>query len=153
MSPARAGLPSDPSRRRVPGLRRAEVAILAGISVDYYIQLEQGQAGRVSESVLAALAQALQLDEAERSYLLNLVEAPKVGASSRSRGSVNQVRPVLLHVLDTIAVPGCCVTSATISSLPIALAAACFRLPWRAMVNRSITPASCSSTQRRSISM
>jgi helix-turn-helix protein len=58
--------------RRVPGLRREEVALLAGVSVDYYTRLERGNMSGVSESVLEALARALQLDEAERAHLFDL---------------------------------------------------------------------------------
>lgn len=105
MSPERVDLPSDSSRRRVPGLRRAEVALLAGISVDYYIRLEQGQVGGISEGVLAALARALELDDAERAYLLDLVEATKTGAGPRRPRSASRVRPILQHVLDMTAVP------------------------------------------------
>src|SRR3954452_638107 len=62
-------------RRRVPGLRREEVALLAGVSVEYYARLERGNMQGVSESVLNALADALQLDEAERAHLFDLARA------------------------------------------------------------------------------
>ena len=65
ITPEQAGLRTYGDNRRVPGLRREEVALLAGVSVDYYTRLERGNAGGVSEGVLAALARALQLDEAE----------------------------------------------------------------------------------------
>src|SRR5512132_4333896 len=68
ITPEQAGLPAYGGRRRVPGLRREEVALLAGVSVDYYTRLERGNLSGVSESVLDALAHALQLDEAERSH-------------------------------------------------------------------------------------
>jgi transcriptional regulator with XRE-family HTH domain len=67
ITPEQAGLPAYGTNRRVPGLRREEVALLAGVSVDYYTQMERGNLGGVSDSVLDALAGALQLDEAERS--------------------------------------------------------------------------------------
>ena len=63
------------SNRRVPGLRREEVALLAGVSVDYYAQLERGDLAGVSDEVLDALARALQLDEAETSHLFDLARA------------------------------------------------------------------------------
>ena len=66
ITPEQAGLPVYGANRRVPGLRREEVALLAGVSVDYYTRLERGNLGGVSEVVLEALARALQLDEAER---------------------------------------------------------------------------------------
>jgi transcriptional regulator with XRE-family HTH domain len=64
-----AGLPVYGGNRRVPGLRREEVALLTGVSIDYYTRLERGNLSGVSESVLEAVAHALQLDEAERAYL------------------------------------------------------------------------------------
>ncbi|MEU1122227.1 helix-turn-helix transcriptional regulator [Streptomyces sp. NPDC005899] len=74
ISPERAGLPAGP-RRRVPGLRRSEVAALADMSVEYYSKLERGNLAGVSPSVLEALARALRLDEAERAHLLHLARA------------------------------------------------------------------------------
>lgn len=74
ISPERAGLPAGP-RRRVPGLRRSEVAALADVSVEYYAKLERGHLGGVSPAVLEAVARALQLDDAEREHLLNLARA------------------------------------------------------------------------------
>src|SRR6476620_8750888 len=72
ISPEQAGLPPA-GRRRVPGLRRSEVASLAGMSVEYYAKLERGTLAGVSAGVLDALARALQLDDAERTHLLRLV--------------------------------------------------------------------------------
>ncbi|MFF4590856.1 helix-turn-helix domain-containing protein [Streptomyces sp. NPDC001388] len=74
ITPERAGLPSG-SRRRVPGLRRSEVAALADVSVEYYAKLERGHLAGVSPAVLEAVARALQLDDAERAHLLNLAHA------------------------------------------------------------------------------
>ncbi len=68
LTPREASLPDTGSHRRVPGLRREEVAQLAAISIDYYTRLEQGRI-RASASVLAALARVLQLDEDQRTYL------------------------------------------------------------------------------------
>ena len=75
ITPEQAGLPAYGGNRRVPGLRREEVALLAGVSVDYYTRLERGNLGGVSEAVLDAVAQALQLDEAERAHLFDLARA------------------------------------------------------------------------------
>src|ERR687885_1437007 len=77
ITPERAGLRSYGTRRRVSGLRREEVAMLAGISVEYYTQLERGSVSGVSEDVLEAVARALQLDEVERAHLFDLVRAAK----------------------------------------------------------------------------
>ncbi len=68
ITPAQAGMPTYGEKRRVPGLRREEVASLAGVSFDYYARLERGNLAGVSDSVLDALARALQLDEAERQH-------------------------------------------------------------------------------------
>jgi len=72
LSPEQVGLPSYSGKRRVQGLRREEVAMLAGVSVDYYARLERGNVAGASESVLEAVARALQLDEAEHQHLLDL---------------------------------------------------------------------------------
>ncbi|GAA2694943.1 MULTISPECIES: helix-turn-helix transcriptional regulator [Actinosynnema] len=76
ISPGRAGLPSG-GRRRVPGLRREEVALLAGVSVDWYTRLEKGHIGEVSREVLDAVAGVLRLDEEERVYLFDLARAAR----------------------------------------------------------------------------
>ena len=87
ITPEQAGLPSY-GKRRVPGLRREEVASLAGVSADYYRRLERGQVSGVSELVLEALARALQLDDAERAHLFDLARAASPVASRRSRSKV-----------------------------------------------------------------
>lgn len=74
ITPDQAGLPSG-SRRRVPGLRRSEVAALADVSVEYYAKLERGNLAGVSPAVLEAVARALRLDDAERAHLLHLAQA------------------------------------------------------------------------------
>ena len=75
LTPEQAGLRTYGGTRRVPGLRREEVAMLAGVSVDYYTRLERGNLSGVSETVLEALARALQLDDAERAHLFDLARA------------------------------------------------------------------------------
>jgi len=99
-----AGVPVA-GHRRVPGLRRSEVAALAGMSVEYYAKLERGALGGVSAGVLDAIARALQLDEAERAHLLHLAQAAD-GSSAilrpRRRGQQWTVRPNLQWTLDTI---------------------------------------------------
>ncbi|MEU2131911.1 helix-turn-helix transcriptional regulator [Streptomyces sp. NPDC018352] len=87
-------------RRRVPGLRREEVAQLAGVSVDYYIRLEQGRGPSVSDAVLDAIARVLWLDETEHTYL-RTVARPRAGASAPA--SSQRVRPGLRLVLDSLA--------------------------------------------------
>jgi transcriptional regulator with XRE-family HTH domain len=105
LTPEQAGLPNyGKDSRRVPGLRREEVALLAGISVDYYAWLERGNAGKVSDSVLENLARALKLTEAEHAHLFDLVRA--AGATARPRRAAGaQVRPAVRRVLDALAIP------------------------------------------------
>ncbi|MET9122219.1 helix-turn-helix transcriptional regulator [Streptomyces sp. NPDC004528] len=93
ITPEKVGLDSY-GRRRVPGLRREEVAILAGVSVDYYNRIERGNLTGVSEEVLAAVARALRLDEAERAHLFHLARASKDQATARRRRPTRRtVRP------------------------------------------------------------
>jgi hypothetical protein len=88
ITPEEAGLRSYGSGpRRVPGLRREEVASLAGVSIAYYTKLERGDASGVSETVLEALARALQLDEAERAHLFDLARAQNTTTRPRRRRS------------------------------------------------------------------
>jgi transcriptional regulator with XRE-family HTH domain len=88
--------------RRVPGLRREEVALLAGVSVDYYTRLERGNLGGVSESVLEALARALELDEAERAHLYDLARAAGPAARTRRRSAQQRIRPSVQRILDAM---------------------------------------------------
>ncbi|MFN8082713.1 MAG: helix-turn-helix transcriptional regulator [Dermatophilaceae bacterium] len=102
ITPDEAGLPAYGGNRRVQGLRREEVAMLAGVSVDYYVRMERGGLGGASESVLDALASALKLDEAEREHLYDLARQASVGSSRSSRKAAYTVRPVIQQVLDAI---------------------------------------------------
>ena len=72
MTPAQAGIAALPGPRRVPGLRREEVAMLASLSIDHYSRLEQGRQATISESALKALTRALRLDDEEAAHLRNL---------------------------------------------------------------------------------
>jgi len=101
LTPDQVDLPVYGDNRRVPGLRREEVALLAGVSVDYYTRLERGNVSGVSESVLEALARALQLDEAERAHLFDLARAAGTTARTRRRPK-QRVRPSVQHMLDAI---------------------------------------------------
>jgi len=102
ITPQQAGLPVYGGSRRVPGLRREEVSLLAGVSVDYYTRLERGNMNGVSESVLEALARALQLDEAERAHLFDLARAAGPMARTRRRSAPKQVRPGVRRILDAM---------------------------------------------------
>ncbi|MFN2466513.1 MAG: helix-turn-helix transcriptional regulator [Gaiellaceae bacterium] len=99
--PEQVGLPLPGSRRRVPGLRREEVAVLAGVSVEYYIQLERGDLGSASDGVLAGLDRALRLDEAERQHLRALARGASGVPVASASGSAS-VRPGVQQVLDAI---------------------------------------------------
>ncbi|WP_309142638.1 helix-turn-helix transcriptional regulator [Streptomyces javensis] len=96
--PADVGLPAGP-RRRVPGLRREEVAQLAGLSADYYTELERGRGAQPSAQVLAALARALRLNGDERDHLFHLADRPVPPAT---HGPAAQVQPALLGLLDRL---------------------------------------------------
>ena len=102
LAPEQAGLPVFGSTRRVPGLRREEVALLAGVSVDYYTRLERGNAGGASDTVLEALSRALQLDEAERAHLFDLARAVQPATASRRRPAPQQIRPGVQRMLDAM---------------------------------------------------
>jgi transcriptional regulator with XRE-family HTH domain len=103
ITPERAGLPNFGGTRRVAGLRRAEVAMLAGVSPDYYTRLERGNLSGVSDSVLDAIARALQLDDAERSHLHDLARTANTSPRSRQRRPARQqVRPGVRSLLDAM---------------------------------------------------
>ncbi len=103
ITPAQVGLPVYGDNRRVPGLRREEVALLAGVSVDYYTRLERGNLSGVSESVLEALARALRLDDAERSHLFDLARAAQpTTAPRRRRPARPRIRPGVQRILDAM---------------------------------------------------
>jgi transcriptional regulator with XRE-family HTH domain len=103
ITPEEAGLPVYGGNRRVTGLRREEVAMLAGVSVDYYTQLERGRLTGVSDSVLASLARALKLDEAETSHLFELARtANETPATTRRRPVATGVRAPVQRMLDAM---------------------------------------------------
>lgn len=104
VTPADVGLPVH-GRRQVRGLRREEVASLAGVSVEYYKRLERGQATAPSDSVLAALAAALRLDDIERAHLFDLVRAGGPGAPRTAPAEPQQLRPEARRVLDSLGAP------------------------------------------------
>jgi transcriptional regulator with XRE-family HTH domain len=99
---ADVGLPNY-GTRRVPGLRREEVAVLAGVSVPYYTRLERGDLAGASDSVLEALARALQLDDAERAHLFDLARtAQPIGPPPRRRPAKHRIRPSVQQLLDAM---------------------------------------------------
>ena len=103
ITPDVAGLPAFGGNRRVPGLRREEVALLSGMSVDYYTRLERGDLSGVSDTVLQSLARALQLDDAETAHLHDLARAANASPVARkARQTTTSVRPSIQRLLDAI---------------------------------------------------
>lgn len=102
ITPEQAGLPAYGGNRRVKGLRREEVAMLAGVSVDYYVRMERGSLAGASETVLDSLASALQLDEAERDHLFALARESGPTGARRKRKTAGTLRPALQQILDAI---------------------------------------------------
>lgn len=103
ITPEQAGLPVYAGNRRVPGLRRGEVAMLAGVSVEYYTRLERGNLSGVSEGVLEALARALQLDDAEQAHLFDLARAASTSRKpQRRRPATQPVRASVQLMLDAM---------------------------------------------------
>jgi hypothetical protein len=109
VTPEQAGIPDFGGERRVPGLRREEVAMLAGVSLDYYTRLERGNIRGASDSVLDAIARALQLNDAEREYLFDLTRTAPVAPTGRNprtpRPTPQIVRTSVQRVLDHMTVP------------------------------------------------
>lgn len=104
ITPDRAGLPAYGANRRVPGLRREEVALLAGVSIDYYVRMERGHLAGASDAVLDGVARALQLDDAERDHLFDLARAcapaPARPRHPRNSGITESVQQVLDAITD-----------------------------------------------------
>jgi len=101
ITPAQAGLPTS-ARRRVAGLRREEVAVLAGVSTEWYTRLEKGHIGGVSEDVLDAVARALRLDDDERTYLFDLARMARPDSRTPSRRRDVEVPPRVQWLLDSM---------------------------------------------------
>jgi transcriptional regulator with XRE-family HTH domain len=101
ITPGQAGIIGG-GRRRVPGLRREEVAMLAGVSVEYYARMERGDLAGVSAEVLDALARALQLDEAETDHLHDLARSAGPAPPRRKRPAEQSVKPTLQRFLDAV---------------------------------------------------
>ncbi|MGW2938170.1 helix-turn-helix transcriptional regulator [Streptomyces sp. NPDC001156] len=99
ITPQKAGLPAFGGNRRVPGLRREEVALLAGVSIDYYVRLERGHIAGASEEVIDAVANALQLDDAERAHLFDLARAAAKRPARRTRRPRGPLPDSVLRVL------------------------------------------------------
>lgn len=100
LTPEMAGVQTYGGIRRVPGLRREELAMISGMSVDYYNRLERGSLSGVSDSILESLARSLELDDAERAYLFDLAKAANASPPRHRRRATQQVRPSVQHLLD-----------------------------------------------------
>jgi transcriptional regulator with XRE-family HTH domain len=113
VTPEQAGLSVIAGKRRVPGLRREEVAVLAGVSTHYYVRLERGNLAGASDSVLHAIATALQLDDVQRAHLFDLARAVPPAAAARRRTAVPAatVRASVQQVLDSMTAPAVVYTS------------------------------------------
>ena len=105
LMPEDVGLPVSLSSRRVRGLRREEVAILAGVSVDYYTKLEQGRAANISEQVLEAVENALRLDELERRHLRSLIRPTSIYTARAPVEAALKARPAALAMIHAMTVP------------------------------------------------
>ena len=102
LTPEQAGLPTFGRQRRVAGLRREEVALLAGISVEYYTRLERGNARGVSDGVLDSICDALQLNEAERDHLTHLARTANAERPPRRAATPHRVRPSIARIVDSM---------------------------------------------------
>ena len=106
ITPEQAGLPTyGHERRRVTGLRREEVALLAGVSPQYYVRLERGDATGISESIIDGVAHALQLDDAERAHLVHLLHnagTPPHAPDAATPAAAKRVRPTIQRLVDSM---------------------------------------------------
>ncbi|WP_406334193.1 helix-turn-helix domain-containing protein [Streptomyces sp. NBC_00203] len=110
ITPEQVGLPTS-GRRRVSGLRREEVAVLAGVSTEWYTRLEKGHINGVSEDVLDAVAGALQLDDDERTYLFDLARAAQPSSRTPRRRKAVDVPPRVQWLLDSMTLSAALVTN------------------------------------------
>lgn len=101
LTPARAGIAPFPGARRVPGLRKEELAVLAGLSPDHYSRLEQGRQHTVTEDILGALSRALQLDDVERAHLRDLA-APAPHRRGPDAGGPQRAEPGMLRLMTSL---------------------------------------------------
>lgn len=125
VSPAQAGIPPG-GNRRVPGLRREEVALLAGISPDYYLRLERGRDRNPSPQVLESLARVLQLDDIEQAYLLGLTATrPRTPRRKRPEHVPARVHELLAHLQIPAFVEGRAFDVLASNAMAVALSPAC----------------------------
>jgi transcriptional regulator with XRE-family HTH domain len=150
ITPDQAGLRVYGDNRGVPGLRREEVALHAGVSVDYYTRLERGNMSGASESVLNAIANALQLDDAERAHLFDLARAMQATGRRRRRTTKQQVRPSVQRILDAMTGAPAYIRNGRADILAAnALGYALYSPIFASPVRPATRPASSSSTRLR----
>ena len=149
ISPRQAGLPVyRGEHRRVSGLRREEVAVLAGISTEYYTRFERGNATGVSEGVIDGIAHALQLDDAERTHLLDLIRTAGRTRRPRRRPAPQQVRPAVQRIIDSMTGTPALVLNGRLDILTAnALGYALYSPVYADPVGRPTMPGSSSSTR------
>jgi transcriptional regulator with XRE-family HTH domain len=139
LSPEDVGLPDFGGRRRVKGLRREEVAMLTGVSTEYYARLERGQIAGVSEQVLDALSGVLKLDDAEREYLGNLSHAAQATSRTRKpKSAARSVRPGILAALTAITGAPAFVRNGAMDILAVNDLGRAFYSPLYAKVNNTV---------------
>src|SRR6187455_630850 len=102
LTPSQAGIEPFPGARKVPGLRREELAVLAALSPDYYGRLEQGRQANISREVLDALARALRLDEVERAHLFDLAAPGDRRRAAAVTEAPQRADPGLLRIMATL---------------------------------------------------
>ncbi len=143
VTPEQAGLSAFNRTRRVPGLRRSEVADLTGVRVEYYAQLERGDLAGVSDSVLDALARALHLDDAERAHLLALARAAGPARRTRRKPAAARVRPSVQRLIDLMDAVPVIVNNARLETVAAnALGQALFAPVWTSPTRLSGQPVS-----------
>lgn len=105
LTPEQVGIPVVGDDRRVPGLRREEVAMLAGVSVEHYTRVEKGNVRGVSDGVLHAIARALQLTDIEREHLFDLARTARPPVAGPARDGSSAVRASLIRIVDSMGMP------------------------------------------------
>ena len=155
ITPEQAGLPFYGGNRRVPGLRREEVAMMAGVSADYYTRLEKGNLAGVSDSVLNAVARALHLNEAEQAHLFDLARTANTAPSRvPRRQAAPKIRPSVLRVLHSMTTTAAFVRNGRLDVLAInQLGRALYWRPFSKDPHRPTWPGSTSSTPARPTSI
>jgi len=146
ITPAQAGLTVFGGERRVPGLRREEVAQLAGVSTAYYTRMERGDLSGVSDSVLFAVVRALELDDAETAHLLDLARSASGPSRPPRSKPASRLSAQVARLIDTMAdVPAVALSRLADPSARMPSVVRCFRTSSLRIQHRSITRGTCFS--------